>query len=131
MSPSTQDSPKVPEGGWEKVTLYRRHRTNPARLPDLEYEDFVPVSALLSDELVERVAAALHDEQERRDPTGPPPDGWCPPGHDVHQEPPREPSLWAEMVAEGKYPGTQDEFRKDARAALQAVVEQVGGGQGA
>ena len=125
--------PKVAEGAWPTLKLTRRSPQN--RPQDMsgfprctcgcqnEAATYIPVSALLSDEVVERVAAALHDEQEYREPTGEPPEGWCPPGHDVHQEPPREPVLWAEMVANGEFPGTQDEFRKDARAALQGVLE--------
>jgi hypothetical protein len=76
----------------------------------------------ITDEMVERAAEALWNEREFRDPTGDPPDDWCPPGHDVHQRPPNEPALWAEMVAAGKYEGDQADYRKDARAVLAAAL---------
>jgi hypothetical protein len=83
-------------------------------------------------QLVEAAAGALWNEREFRDPTGDEPEGWCPPGHDVHQEPPREPFLWEQMVAEGKYEGSQEETRADARAVINALLvltQQSSGGQ--
>lgn len=77
------------------------------------------------EESVEALAEALWNEREFRDPTGDQPEGWCPPGHDVHQEPPREPFLWEQMVAEGKYEGDQRECRADARAALEAAAPAI------
>lgn len=68
MSPSTQDSPKVPEKPWPKM-LYARKEADwiceprlsifsgvAANEPDLEEETYIPVSALLSDEAVESSA---------------------------------------------------------------------------
>lgn len=110
-----QDSPKVPESGWEKVTIYRRHRTKPAlmiagsaRLADFEYETYIPASALLSDEVVEVLA------QRRADSTT------LPVGMDLE-------SYEAHLAKHGR----EDEgFRAEARADLQIAIEQVGGGQG-
>lgn len=70
---------------------------------------------------VEAAAEALWNEREFREPTGDEPEGWCPPGHDVHQKPPHEPFLWEQMVAEGKYEGEQEETRADARAVVDAI----------
>lgn len=83
-------------------------------------------------EAVEAIAEALWNEREFREPTGDEPEGWCPPGHDVHQEPPREPFLWEQMVTEGKYEGDQEETRKDARAVLAALrrLSKDGGEEG-
>ena len=78
--------------------------------------------ALVGDEAVEVVAEAMWNEREFRDPTGDPPDGCCPPGHDVHQQPPREPFLWEQMVAEGKFDGDQAETRADARRIVDALL---------
>ena len=73
-------------------------------------------------DVVEKVAEALWNEREYREPTGDEPEGWCPPGHDVHQEPPREPFLWEQMVAEGKFEGDQEETRAEARAVTAAIT---------
>lgn len=75
----------------------------------------------LPQEAVEAAAEALWNEREFRDPTGDAPDGWCPPGHDVHQPPPREPFLWEQMVSEGKFDGDQKQTHDDARAILEAA----------
>lgn len=80
---------------------------------------------LLNGEVIEAVAERLWNEREFRDPTGGPPDDWCPPGHDVHQPPPHEPDLWAEVVREGRYPADVRECCLDARRALESVVERL------
>ena len=105
-SPSThQDSPKVPERPWPRVVYARRKAdwivppslsVNPGPATnetDLEEEAYIPVSALLSDEAIDRACVRF------------------------------------EQLLNGE--DFQFEFPESfMREALQAVVEQVGGGQG-
>lgn len=76
----------------------------------------------IPEEARELAAEALWNERERRDPTGEAPDDWYPPGDNPDQPPPREPFLWEQMVAEGKFEGDQEECRADALAVLQAAA---------
>jgi len=76
----------------------------------------------IPEEAAELAAEALWNERERRDPTGDAPDDWYPPGDNPDQPPPREPFLWEQMVAEGKFEGDQEETRSDALAVLQAAA---------
>jgi hypothetical protein len=76
----------------------------------------------IPEEARELAAEALWNEREFRDPTGEAPDDWYPPGDNPDQQPPREPFLWEQMVAEGKYEGDQEECRADALAVLQAAA---------
>jgi|GEM_PF-6432216 len=108
--PSTQDSPKVPEK-WAPQELVRLRSgcvpTTPAEgdsLRGLEAETYIPVSAFLSDATVEVLAQRLYEE------------------HGVERPQERRWSATVEAVREM--------YRQDARAHLQAVAEQVGGGQG-
>jgi hypothetical protein len=74
---------------------------------------------------VESAAESLWNETEFEQPSGPEPDGWCPPGHDVHQEPPKEPDLWETVLGEGRYPASVEETREEARKMLAAAYPAI------
>ena len=114
MTSSThQDSPKVPE---RRYRIFRGPTGNtvvplgqtPALVRGDEPIDVIPLSALLSDEVVEAAQVALEraaEEAARRGMSG-----------------------LGIPAAEAK---ALVSLLVDAEAALQAVIEQVGGGQGA
>ena len=110
-SPSThQDSPKVP---WPKVAIGREPECGvlyidaqpwPQGERSEETETYIPLSALLSDEVVEQLAARLYGGRST----------------------PCSAALGWSRASES----VREMYRQDARAHLQAVIEQVGGGRG-
>ncbi len=114
MSPSThQDSPKVPEVNWPILrvgedhhgvlfTLAERNSAAPRR----QTETYIPLSALLSDEVVEAVQVAL--ERAAEEASG------------------RGMRGLGISAAEAK---ALVSLLVDAETALQAVIEQVGGAE--